>query len=67
VHGLRLAAIKREGGRIAIATDCTNPALSNYCEVLGVDDLIDVIACEEDVKEGKPAAGWFASRPSGAT
>jgi hypothetical protein len=43
------------------------PALSNYCEVLGVDDLIDVIACEEDVKEGKPDTGWFASRPSGAT
>ena len=48
-------AIKRAGGRIAIATDCTNPALSHYREVLGVDDLIDVIACGEDVKEGKPS------------
>jgi HAD superfamily hydrolase (TIGR01549 family) len=48
-------AIKRAGGRIAIATDCTNPALSHYHEVLGVDDLIDVIACGEDVKEGKPS------------
>jgi phosphoglycolate phosphatase-like HAD superfamily hydrolase len=48
-------AIKREGGRIAIATDCTDPALSHYREVLGVDDLIDVIACGDDVKEGKPS------------
>jgi HAD superfamily hydrolase (TIGR01549 family) len=47
--------IKREGGRIAIATDCTDPALRHYREVLGVDDLIDVITCGEDVKEGKPS------------
>jgi phosphoglycolate phosphatase-like HAD superfamily hydrolase len=48
-------AIKREGGKIAIATDCTDPALRHYRAVLGVDDLIDVIACGEDVKEGKPS------------
>jgi HAD superfamily hydrolase (TIGR01549 family) len=48
-------AIRREGGKIAIATDCTDPALKHYREVLGVDDLIDVIACGEDVKEGKPS------------
>jgi phosphoglycolate phosphatase-like HAD superfamily hydrolase len=48
-------AIRREGGRIAIATDCTDPALRHYREVLGVDDLIDVVACGEDVKEGKPS------------
>jgi HAD superfamily hydrolase (TIGR01549 family) len=48
-------AIKRTGGKIAIATDCTDPALRHYREVLGVDDLIDVIACGEDVKEGKPS------------
>ena len=47
--------IKREGGKIAIATDCTDPALSHYRKVLGVDDLIDVVACGEDVKEGKPS------------
>jgi HAD superfamily hydrolase (TIGR01549 family) len=48
-------AIKREGGKIAIATDCTDPALRHYRAVLDVDDLIDVIACGEDVKEGKPS------------
>jgi HAD superfamily hydrolase (TIGR01549 family) len=48
-------AIKREGGKIAIATDCTDPVLRHYRAVLGVDDLIDVIACGEDVEEGKPS------------
>jgi HAD superfamily hydrolase (TIGR01549 family) len=48
-------AIKREGGKIAIATDCTDPVLKYYRTVLGVDDLIDVIACGEDVDEGKPS------------
>jgi HAD superfamily hydrolase (TIGR01549 family) len=48
-------AIKREDGKIAIATDCTEPVLKHYRAVLGVDDLIDVIACGEDVKEGKPS------------
>jgi HAD superfamily hydrolase (TIGR01549 family) len=47
--------IKREGGKIAIATDCTDPVLRHYRAVLGVDDLIDVIACGEDVEEGKPS------------
>jgi HAD superfamily hydrolase (TIGR01549 family) len=48
-------AIKREGGKIAIATDCTDPVLRHYRAVLGVDDLIDVVACGEDVEEGKPS------------
>jgi HAD superfamily hydrolase (TIGR01549 family) len=48
-------AIRREGGKIAIATDCTDPVLRHYRAVLGVDDLIDVIACGEDVEEGKPS------------
>jgi phosphoglycolate phosphatase-like HAD superfamily hydrolase len=48
-------AIKREGGKIAIATDCTDPVLEHYRAVLGVDDLIDVIACGKDVEEGKPS------------
>jgi HAD superfamily hydrolase (TIGR01549 family) len=47
--------IKREGGKIAIATDCTDPVLRHYRAVLGIDDLIDVIACGEDVAEGKPS------------
>jgi phosphoglycolate phosphatase-like HAD superfamily hydrolase len=48
-------AIKREGGKIALATDCKDPELKHYRAVLGVDDLIDVIACGEDVAEGKPS------------
>ena len=47
-------AIKRGGGKIAFATDCQNPQLKHYRAVLGVDDLIDAIACGEDVGEGKP-------------
>jgi HAD superfamily hydrolase (TIGR01549 family) len=48
-------AIRREGGKIAIATDCEDPQLTHYRAVLGVDDLIDAIACGEDVEEGKPS------------
>jgi HAD superfamily hydrolase (TIGR01549 family) len=48
-------AIKRAGGKIAVATDCKDPELKYYRAVLGVDDLIDVITCGEDVKEGKPS------------
>jgi HAD superfamily hydrolase (TIGR01549 family) len=47
-------AIKRGGGKIAFATDCQDPQLKHYRAVLGVDDLIDAIACGEDVGEGKP-------------
>jgi HAD superfamily hydrolase (TIGR01549 family) len=55
--GIRLLfeAIKRGGGKIAIATDCTDPVLKHYRAVLGVVDLIDVIACGEDAEEGKPS------------
>jgi phosphoglycolate phosphatase-like HAD superfamily hydrolase len=49
--------IKRGGGKIAFATDCEDPQLKHYRAVLGVDDLIDVLTCGEDVKEGKPSPG----------
>jgi HAD superfamily hydrolase (TIGR01549 family) len=49
--------IKRGGGKIAFATDCEDPQLKHYRAVLGVDDLIDVITCGEDVEEGKPSPG----------
>jgi phosphoglycolate phosphatase-like HAD superfamily hydrolase len=48
-------AIKREGGRIAIATDCAGLVLKHYRSVLDVDDLIDAVACGDDVDEGKPS------------
>jgi beta-phosphoglucomutase-like phosphatase (HAD superfamily) len=55
--GIRLLfeAVKRGAERLRIATDCTDPALRHYRTVLGVDHLIDAIACGEDVKEGKPS------------
>ena len=48
-------AIRRGGGKIAFATDCEDPQLKHYRAVLGVDDLVDAIACGEDVGEGKPS------------
>jgi HAD superfamily hydrolase (TIGR01549 family) len=50
-------AIKRAGGKIAIATDCADPQLKHYRAVLGVDDFIDGITCGEDVEKGKPSPG----------
>jgi HAD superfamily hydrolase (TIGR01509 family) len=42
------------GGRIALATDCKGPELKHYRSLLNVDDLIDAMACGDDVDHGKP-------------
>jgi phosphoglycolate phosphatase-like HAD superfamily hydrolase len=47
-------AIKASGGRIALATSCKDAELKHYRALLDVDDLIDAIACGEDVPKGKP-------------
>src|SRR5437763_1028979 len=47
-------AIKSDGGFIALATDCRDPQLIHYLGLLAVDDLIDQIACGDDVEKGKP-------------
>jgi HAD superfamily hydrolase (TIGR01549 family) len=47
-------ALTKEGGRIALATDCKGPALKHYLSLLQVDDLIDSMACGDDVEHGKP-------------
>jgi len=47
-------AITREGGRIALATDCKGAALRHYLSLLAADDLIDSVACGDDVEHGKP-------------
>jgi phosphoglycolate phosphatase-like HAD superfamily hydrolase len=47
-------AIKSSGGRIALATDCQVDELKCYRGLLNVDDLIDAIACGDDVAKGKP-------------
>jgi len=49
--------IKAEGGSIALATDCKGAPLKVYRSLLGVDDLIDHVACGEDVEKGKPDPG----------
>jgi phosphoglycolate phosphatase-like HAD superfamily hydrolase len=49
--------IKVGGGKVAIATDCKGPPLKIYRSLLGVDDLIDQLACGEDVDKGKPDPG----------
>jgi phosphoglycolate phosphatase-like HAD superfamily hydrolase len=42
------------GGRIALATDRKGPELKHYRSLLNVDDLIDAVACGDDVEHGKP-------------
>jgi phosphoglycolate phosphatase-like HAD superfamily hydrolase len=48
------AAIRSRGGRIALATDCQSDELTRYRSLMNVDDLIDAIACGDDVSKGKP-------------
>ena len=47
-------ALTGEGGRIALATDCKGATLRHYLSLLAVDDLIDSVACGDDVEHGKP-------------
>lgn len=47
-------ALTRDGGRIALATDCKGPELKHYLSLLNVTDLIDSMACGDDVEHGKP-------------
>ena len=47
-------ALREGGGRIALTTDCKGPELSHYRSLLNVDDLIDAMACGDDVEHGKP-------------
>lgn len=47
-------ALTRDGGRIALATDCKGPELKHYLSLLDVDDLIHSVACGDDVEHGKP-------------
>src|ERR1700676_1212465 len=50
-------AIKSQGARIALATDCQSDELKRYRSLMNVDDLIDAIACGDDVSKGKPDPG----------
>ena len=51
------AAIKSRGGRIALATDCQSDELKRYRSLMDADDLIDAVACGDDVSRGKPDPG----------
>jgi phosphoglycolate phosphatase-like HAD superfamily hydrolase len=50
-------AIKSQGGPIALATDCQSDELKLYRSLMHVDDLIDAIACGNEVSKGKPDSG----------
>src|SRR6202158_1640163 len=50
-------AIKSHGARIALATDCQSDELKRYRSLMNVDDLIDAIACGDEVSKGKPDPG----------
>jgi phosphoglycolate phosphatase-like HAD superfamily hydrolase len=48
------STIKARGGRIALATDCKSDELKRYRSLIDADDLIDAIACGDEVSKGKP-------------
>ncbi len=50
-------AIKAHGAPIALATDCQSDELKRYRSLMDVDDLIDAIACGDEVSKGKPDPG----------
>lgn len=55
--GLRrlFTAIKRGDAKIALATTCNKDELAHYRALMGIDDLLDVVCCGDDVKREKPA------------
>jgi phosphoglycolate phosphatase-like HAD superfamily hydrolase len=46
--------IKSRSARIALATDCQADELKRYRSLINADDLIDAIACGDEVSRGKP-------------
>jgi len=57
------AAIKSSGGRIALATDCKNDELKHYRSLMNVDDLVDAIACGDEVSTLAPFLRGRGMRP----
>jgi len=47
--------LKQRDRRIALATDCAKDQLKHYLAIANIEDLIDAIACGDDVRHGKPA------------
>ena len=50
-----LQELKRSGRKVALATDCAKDQLTHYLAVAAIGDLVDAIACGDDIKRGKPA------------
>jgi phosphoglycolate phosphatase-like HAD superfamily hydrolase len=51
--------LKADGCRIALGTDCQKDELDHYLDRANIRDLIDAIACGNDVKHGKPHPDIF--------
>lgn len=47
-------ALRAQRRRLAIATDCARDQLRHYLDLVGIEDLLDAIACGDDVEHGKP-------------
>jgi HAD superfamily hydrolase (TIGR01549 family) len=54
-----LQELKKRGHAIALATTCDSAELGHYRTLMEADDLIDAIACGDDVKHGKPHPDLF--------
>jgi phosphoglycolate phosphatase-like HAD superfamily hydrolase len=50
-----LQELKRNGRKVALATDCAKDQLTHYLDVTDVREFVDAIACDEDIRRGKPA------------
>jgi phosphoglycolate phosphatase-like HAD superfamily hydrolase len=48
------ARIKRAGAMTGLATTCSRTELHHYCGVAEISDLVDHVACGEDVPREKP-------------
>jgi HAD superfamily hydrolase (TIGR01509 family) len=54
-----LKRLRRDGKRVALATSGKRADFDEYVELLGVGDLVDVIATAEDAARTKPAPDLF--------
>jgi phosphoglycolate phosphatase-like HAD superfamily hydrolase len=48
------ARIKRAGAMTALATTCSRKEMHHYCGVAEISDLVDHVACGEEVSREKP-------------
>jgi phosphoglycolate phosphatase-like HAD superfamily hydrolase len=51
--------LKTNGRRIALGTDCQKDELDHYLDRANIRDLVDAVACGNDVKCGKPHPDIF--------